>query len=359
MRPALLRPVSRLTLMLFAGLALIGGAALVYGLLRLELGPADPANDRMVLVDFAPGGDTGAFGRRLKDLGLIRSSFVFSLYARYLRMDSHLKSGSYEFSPSMPPGAILARLAAGETAADTFTIPEGFTVVQVADLLTMKGLADREQFLRLVRDPAFRPQYLPAAVGSSEAEAAAGIREPMEGYLFPDTYRIPKGLSAEEIIRLMTSRWEEVLTPELRARAAQLNLTLHQAVTLASIIEKEATAEDRDKVSAVFHNRLKIGMKLDSCATINYVLDHPRPVLTLADLETPSPYNTYRHSGLPPGPIANPGEAALRAALYPASVDYLYFVVQAPGKHAYAASYEEHLANRDRFQSALGPGNQP
>ncbi len=337
-------------LLLVTGLLLAAVLLWYSNQVRANLRPVTPGEGRAVLVEITPGATTAGIARELQQRGLIRDSFVFGLYARYLKLDSRLRSGIYEFSPSMSSGQILGRLARGEVAMNTFTIPEGFTVGQVADHLAQKGLGDRERFLKAARSPSLAPKYLPPG---------APVREPLEGYLFPDTYQIPKGLPEEAIIRLMRERWEEVMTPALRARAAELKLSIHELIILASIIEKEATSRDRDKVSSVFHNRLRIGMKLDSCATINYVMDSPRPVLTLADLDTPSPYNTYRNRGLPPGPIANPGEAAIRAALYPVRTEFLYFVVKAPGEHAFAATHEEHLANRARYNSGLGPGSQP
>lgn len=346
LRPARLIPLAGLLLTAL----LAAGLSWYYIRAKAELEPVEPGDQRPVLVEVKPGANTAVIAGELKQRGLIRDSFVFRLYARHLKLDGRLRSGVYEFSPSMSVEIMLNKLSRGEVATNGFTIPEGFTVLQVADHLAERGLADRGRFLRAARSPSFRPRYLPPG---------AEVREPLEGYLFPDTYKIPKGLPEEGIIQLMRDRWEEVLAPGLRARANDLKLSIHELITLASIVEKEATAKDRDRVAAVFHNRLGIGMKLDSCATINYVLDIQRAVLTLDDLETPSPYNTYRNPGLPPGPIANPGEAAIKAALYPAPVNYLYFVVKGPGEHAFAATHDQHLANRALYDSDLGPGSQP
>lgn len=303
-----------------------------------------------VVVTVPEGASTDAIAAMLKRLGIIRDALAFRLYARSRGLDGRLRAGEFELSPAMDVPTVVRTLVSGPIVTYPFTVPEGYTVAQIADLLAGKGLVDRDRFLAVARDPRLRPRGVPAR---------AEVREPLEGYLFPDTYRIPRGATEEQIIDLMRRRGEAVWTREYRDRLRALNMTVHEVLTLASIIEKEATAGDRAQVAAVFHNRLARRMKLDSCATVNYVLEQPRLVLTYQDLETPSPYNTYRNAGLPPGPIANPGEAAIRAALWPADVPYLYFVAKSPVEHAFAITYDEHRTNQARYQSPLAPGSQP
>lgn len=315
---------------------------------RLE--PVAAGTEETVLVTIPPGASTGDIAALLHEQNLIRDPLAFRLYARQHQLDQSLRAGEYQLSPGMDVATLLDTLIHGTVVTYPFTVPEGLTVVQTADLLAELGLVDRDRFLALARDPSF----LPAGI-----ELAADVLEPLEGYLFPDTYHIPRGYGEADIIRMMVQRFEQVMDEELRARAAELGMTVHEITTLASIVEKEATSKDRAGVASVFHNRLAIDMKLDSCATINYVLDEPKLILTYADLETESPYNTYLHTGLPPGPIANPGEAALRAALYPDETDYFYFVVKADGGHAFASNYSEHEQNRIRFESTLSAGSQP
>ncbi|MCL4370400.1 MAG: endolytic transglycosylase MltG [Chloroflexi bacterium] len=302
------------------------------------------------MVEVQAGESTAQIARRLREQNLIRDPLAFSLYARYRNLDQRLRAGEYEVSRNLSAPQVIDVLVRGRMVTYPFTIPEGYTVRQIADSLAQKGLVDRDRFLAVARDPRNLPPEVPKG---------ANLREPLEGYLFPDTYRVPRRHTEEDILRLMLDRFHQVFTPQYRQRAQELRMSVHQVVTLASIIEKEATSQDREQVAAVFENRLRLGMKLDSCATVNYVLDHPRLILTYQDLEVASPYNTYKEAGLPPGPIANPGEAAIRAALYPASVDYLYFVAKNDHEHAFARTYAEHLANRARYESQLGPGSQP
>lgn len=315
---------------------------------RLE--PVAAGADETVLVTIPPGASTSDIAALLHTENLIRDPLAFRLYARQHQLDQSLKAGEFMLSRGMDVAGLLEALITGTVVTYPFTVPEGLTVVQMADVLHKQGVADRDRFLEAARDPALLP---------AGAVIDGDVREPLEGYLFPDTYQIPRGYTEAEIVRLMVQRFEQVMTDELRARAAELGMTLHEAVTLASIVEREATSQDRAGVASVFHNRLDIGMKLDSCATINYVLDEPKLILTYADLETESPYNTYLNTGLPPGPIASPGEAALRAALYPDESDYFYFVVKADGGHAFARDYGEHEQNRIRFESTLSAGSQP
>jgi UPF0755 protein len=222
------------------------------------------------------------------------------------------------------------------------TIPEGLAGQQIAELLADRGLVDRDRFVSLLRD--------------RETLGRFGLEgESLEGYLFPDTYRVVKGLNEEAIAQRMVRRFQEMFGPEEQARARELQMTVPEVVTLASLIEREAhVPEERPLISSVFHNRLRRGMPLQSDPTVMYALSRFSGRLTKANLQAPSPYNTYLRQGLPPGPIANPGRASIMAALYPASSRYLYFVSKNDGTHAFSTTLREHDARVRRYQIGGG-----
>jgi UPF0755 protein len=242
-----------------------------------------------------------------------------------------VEAGEYELSTTMPPAIILRKLVTGDVVKYRITIPEGYTVRQIALYLQDEGIIeDHEQFLKL----AF----------SAEFSAGLGIEgKSVEGYLFPDTYLLPKGVSAGEIIKTMVGKFKRVYEPDFARRAAELGMTERGVVILASIIEKETgLAEERPLISAVFHNRLKRGIPLCSDPTVIYGVPAFDGNLRKRDLERMTPYNTYLRRGLPPGPIANPGRSSILAALYPAAVEYLYFVSRNDGSHYFSTTLREH-----------------
>ena len=221
---------------------------------------------------------------------------------------------------------ILDKLVKGEVITYKITIPEGYTCTQIAELLDKKEVAEEEAFLKLVKD--------------SEKTS--------EGYLFPDTYEVPKKYGAEKMVKAMLSNFNQIaIENKFIDRAEEIGFSLDEIIILASIIEKEAKfSEEKSKVSSVFYNRLEIGMKLQSCATIQYILETPKEILDENDLKIDSPYNTYLYRGLPPGPICNPGLDSIIAALEPEDEDYLYFVLGENGKHIFSKTYQEHLRNK-------------
>jgi len=343
-------PWRRVRLWACAGVAvavIAAGGVAAWG--ATQLAPVAPSPSAVVEVDIPAGAGTAAIADLLHGRGLIRSPRAFRLLARWLGLDGRLQVGEYALSADMTPRAILDRLAHGRVITVSFTVPEGYTVRRLASLLAERGLADAAAFLAVAKDASFLPPSAFAAGG-----AAADVMFPLEGYLFPDTYVVPRRAGPEGIARAMTARFEQVLAP-YTARMAELKLTLPQVLTLAAIVEKEARVPaERATISAVFHNRLKRGMALEACPTVKYALDIaddvPSVALTYAELDFDSPYNTYRNPGLPPGPICNPGEAAIRAALYPEASDYLFFVAKPDGSHAFSRTYAEHLAQVRRWQ---------
>ncbi|PKM79692.1 MAG: endolytic transglycosylase MltG [Firmicutes bacterium HGW-Firmicutes-14] len=307
------------------------------------VGEPDKIVEKTVVIP--KGANSGQIGRILANHGLIRNETAFRIYTRYRGMDNSLKAGEYRLDTSLSVPGIIDRLARGETATFTFTIPEGFSLKQIVDKLSAQKIIDRDRFVELVSSGEFDYDFLRGLPERPDR---------LEGYLFPDTYRITGETTENQIIDMMLARFAREITPEFKSGAAELGLSLHQAVTLASLIEREAQKdEERPKVAAVFLNRLKKGWKLESCATIQYILGEPKARLLNKDLEIESPYNTYLNKGLPPGPIASPGGPSLRAAVSPADVDYMFFVVSEDGKHIFSRTLSEHNRNKAVYLNSL------
>lgn len=333
----------RTHLAVFLALFLFASAAAALWGYRTVLGylePVDSSASAAVVVEVPPGSGAREVAELLQQKQLIRDATVFRYYARYKHLDSQIHSGEYELTPAMTPDQILAKLSRGEVVVHRFTVPEGLSVVEVADLLASKGIVDKQKFLEAAANAKLAEAYLPKEVALSQ---------PLEGYLFPSTYEYKTGATAEDIVALMFSAFEQVWTPEFRQRAEERHMTVHQVMTLASIVEKEAqVAKERPIISGVYANRLEIGMKLDADPTVRYALGKPpKEVLLYKDLDVESPYNTYRNPGLPPGPIAAPGKASIQAALWPEKHDFWYFVARADGsgEHYFATTLDEQEAN--------------
>lgn len=314
-----------------------------------------PVSDDPTPVTFSvSAGETAAqISQRLEDEGLIRDANVFRALLRVHGVDTRLEAGDYQLHRNMSMAEIMATLQHGRPPTVTLTIPEGWRAEQIAALLAEKGLADPLEFLSLVRTGAgFEYDFL--------SDRPEGITS-LEGYLFPDTYAFPPDATAADVIDRMLTTFGERFTPEMRQQVKDQGLSIHDAVTLASIIEREARVPDeRTIIASVFHNRLRSGMYLNADPTVQYALGYhedagqwwKRP-LYLEDLEVDSAYNTYIHVGLPPGPICNPGLAALQAAVAPADTDYYYFVandVAGDGSHVFAKTLEEHNANVEKYR---------
>lgn len=290
---------------------------------RLRSGP--------VVVTVRSGESFRATARRMAEAGLVRYPRLLAAWASATGKDREVKWGEFLFTGPVSPIAALDRLTRPPDPLHEVTIPEGLSVRQTVHLLAAHGFGTAESLLCHLRDPAFLAALDLPATGA-------------EGYLFPDTYAFPLLTPQKFILRRMVERFRQVFTPEMAARAADQGLRVREAVILASIIEKEtARADERRLVSAVFHNRLRLGMPLQSDPTVIYALPGLDGALTRKDLATPSPFNTYTNRGLPPAPIANPGRAALEAAVNPAPVDYLYFVARGDGTHQFSVTLAEHI----------------
>jgi UPF0755 protein len=269
---------------------------------------------------------------------LIKSHSAFVLLGKSQSAERKVRAGEYELNPSMTPAEILSKLLNGQVLLRPLTIPEGLTITQIADLVSQQGLTDRAEFIRLAKDRTF--------------VTSLGIKaETLEGYLYPDTYKFPRPVKAREVLAAMVEKLRQMVGPDLLIRMQELKMTMHEVLTLASIIEKETgSGGERPEISAVFHNRLKKHIPLQSDPTVIYGLSEFDGNLRKKDLSSPSPYNTYRVQGLPPGPIANPGIQAIRATLYPSDSRSLYFVSRNDGTHQFSATLIEHNQAVEKYQ---------
>jgi UPF0755 protein len=322
-------------------LLLIAGAAVVVLMYSRVNEPYRGYDAAEQFVDIPQGTGSLGIGERLVSSGVVRDASTFRIALWMSRQGRHLKAGEYRFDRPMTPFEIIDKLARGDVYVINVTFPEGQTIAEMAKIFESHGLGTAESFVKAAKDAAPVHEIDPAA-------------RDLEGYLFPETYALSRHTDAVKLTRMMVARFEKVFTPELRQAAAARMLTIRQAVTLASIVEKEtAKAEERPLVSAVYTTRLRIGMPMQCDPTVIFALEKAGKYdgnLTKKNLQYDSPYNTYRHPGLPPGPIAAPGRASLKAALEPAEVDYLYFVSRNDGTHVFATTLAEHNKNVKEWQ---------
>ena len=291
--------------------------------------PVD-SEGRAVEIAIARGTGFSTVVNLLEDAGLIRQKKYFLLLARIKGAEKHIRAGEYELNSSMSPGEIIEKLMEGRVKGYRVSIPEGFTVHQIAARLAARGIVDEERFLALSKD-----RELLASLQINGAST--------EGYLFPDTYVFSRSVDESKVIKFMAGHFWRRITPGMKEKAKELGFTLDEIVTLASIVEKEGGKKDeKPLVAAVFHNRLKRRMRLQSDPTVIYDIEGFDGNLKKRHLETKTPYNTYQIRGLPPGPICNPGLDAIVAALYPAPVDYLYFVSKNNGSHHFSSNLKSH-----------------
>jgi UPF0755 protein len=272
----------------------------------------------------------------LQTEGIIRNKYFFILITTLLREKALIKAGEYEFDSRMVPLEVLDTLVKGQVKRHLVTIPEGYTLSQIAQLMEDQKIVDGHEFLQKASSPTLLTSLdLPFA----EADPQASL----EGYLFPETYHLFREMEPEEVIKMMVHQFKKVFGPELTNRPSHPGMSEREAVILASIIEKETPlAEEKPLVSAVFHNRLARNMPLQSDPTVIYGIKNFNGNLTKEDLQRPTPYNTYVRTGLPPSPICNPGKDSLLAALRPAAVPYLYFVSKNDGSHYFSSEIEAH-----------------
>ena len=287
------------------------------------------------------GMDAQEIARRLEKAEIIDSGFKFRMLAKLHGYEDQLRIGSYNFTTGMSYDEVFAKLLAGAPETITLTIPEGFTVKDIAKRLDNLGIVNYYTFTQKAED------FVPYSYIKRQGNAFFSC----EGFLFPDTYEVTTDMSAEDILYMMADNFDYRLTQNMRDRASELDISIYDLITLASIVEREARfAEDRPIIAQVFFKRLKLGMPLQTDASLQYLMDVPKEDVSIADTQIDSPYNTYQHTGLPPGPIANPGIDAINAVLYPAETDYLYFVADRNGHNHYAYTYDEHLSLVNQYR---------
>jgi UPF0755 protein len=329
------------SLVLLLALSAVGAGIVAYRAYTMAQEPFRGYDQEEVFFTVEKGATGIRIAQSLEERGIIRDRRLFVLALRFRAGGKSVQAGEYRFAEPLSTFDVLSKLVSGDTFTFAVTIPEGLTLVETAELLGERGLAD--------------PSAIRAAF---EEESPVADLDPearnLEGYLYPTTYRFPRSVAPEELARTLAGQFKRVFDEKQRAQAAKLGLTARQVVTLASVIEKETgLAEERPLIASVFSNRLRIGMPLQSDPTIIYALELAGRFdgnLRRTDLELDSPYNTYRYPGLPPGPIASPGEASIRAVLQPAETSFLYFVSRNDGSHHFSSSYSEHLSAVREYQ---------
>ena len=306
--------------------------------------PASPSTPNTLIINVAPG---QTFQKTVKDLyqnHLINHPLKFLLMAKLQKLDRKIIAGEYALSTDMTPVTIFEYMTKGIVRLHKLCIPEGYNLAQIAENIEKSGICSKENFINAAND---------AKLAASMEIPASGF----EGYLFPDTYYFSKGVPPEQIISAMVEQFRKTFREDWKKRAAELGFTQHEIITLASMIEKETgVAEERAVVASVFHNRLKQNMRLASDPTVIYGIEDFNGNITKADLNQLTPYNTYQINGLPPGPIANPGAESIKAALYPAATDYLYFVAKGDNTHYFSTSLAEHNQAVKKYQLNQGAG---
>jgi UPF0755 protein len=319
------------------GATTLAGFAAAGGVLGWSLRPPSSL-PREVVFEVPRGASLAPVARELERAGVIRNARAFQLLARVTRRSNALRAGEYALSPSLPADEVLERLASGAVRTHSVVLPEGLSMHEIAERLEAAGLVSAAEFLAVTSDPT-----VPVVLGVDGTT--------LEGYLFPETYELAKGLAPREIVRSMVEQFLRVWR-RIEPVAAEKGLSMREVVVLASLVEKETGApEERPLVAAVFLNRLARGMRLETDPAVIYGIEDFDGNLRRVHLDDEkNPYNTYRFSGLPPGPIANPGEASLRAVVEPADAEYLFFVARKDGTHHFSRSYGEHVRAVQRYQ---------
>ena len=324
-------------LLLIVVTALAGGGWLYMNLER----PYKGYGGAEQFVEIQPGTGSASMGRRLAEAGVVRSGDVFRIAVWLRGSGRRLQAGEYRFDRPMTAAEVVDKIARGDVYVRAITFREGLTVREMAALFESAGFGPAAEFMAAARNAAL--------IRGLDPEA-----RDLEGYLFPDTYTLPRTTTAAQLVERMVVRFQKTMTPELQAQAAARDLSVRELVTLASLVEKETgKPEERTIVAGVYTNRLRIGMGLQCDPTVIYALmlaGRYDGNIRKGDLQIDSPYNTYRYAGLPPGPIAAPGEASLQAAANPADVPYLYFVSRNDGSHVFATTLDEHNRNVNEFQ---------
>ncbi|MBQ1793712.1 MAG: endolytic transglycosylase MltG [Peptostreptococcaceae bacterium] len=334
------------------GITIVLLILLVVGYIYIQIGPYNKNSKKDILVEIPNGATLTKVSSILEENKLIKNKVLFKVVSKFKEDNNGVKAGKYLLSQKYSNSEILDILISGKTYNDGIkvTIPEGSTYKEVIKYLTNKKIGKAEVYEELINNP---KEFYDKYKFLDEKDITT-----LEGFLYPDTYYFEKDMSEKDVISAMLKRFSEVYTPELKEKQKKMGLTLQQVINMASIIEKEAVKDvDRPKIAGVFYNRLEIGMPLQSDATIHYIFDERKHIVSYSDLKIDSPYNSYLNKGLPPTPISNPGIKSIEAALEPEDNDYLYFVATVDGGNNYSKTYDEHLKyvkeykeNRDKLK---------
>lgn len=326
--------IKRFALLVVIALLVLGGGG--WWIYSQVVAPYRGYSDAEVFVDIPPGSSTSTIGARLVAAGVVRDARTFQAALWISGRSRSLRAGEYRFEQPLHALDVIDKIARGDVYRRRLTFREGLTIGEMAKVFEERGFGAAADFRKAAENAALIHDLDPAAAD-------------LEGYLFPETYALPRGTTAATVVAQMVAGFKNALTPEIRGNAAAAGLSIRQLVTLASLVEKETgTPGERPLVAAVYRNRLELGMGMQADPTVIYALQKAGKYdgnLRREDLQFDSPYNTYRYAGLPPGPIAAPGKASLDAAAKPADVDYLYFVSKNDGSHVFASTLDEHNRN--------------
>ncbi len=325
-------------ILLYIGLPAIAALTVVTVLEGYFTEPADPSRTELTLIEIPESSRFKELAQRLEEQGIVKNRWPLIVIAKIQGKDVLVKAGEYQLAPSMTPSQILSIITEGRIFLRRFTVKEGMTMKEIGPLLEQVGILSAQEFQSALRD-------------KSALQSLRITADSFEGYLYPETYQFPRATKPLKILTAMTEQLNKIWDPAWDQKLQELQLTKHQLLTLASIIEKESgNVDEQPMIASVFYNRLRSGMRLQSDPTVIYGIPNFNGNITRTDLETPTPYNTYTIDGLPPGPICNPGITAIRAALQPASTNYLYFVGNGQGRHVFSENLDDHNRAVNEFQ---------
>ena len=310
---------------------------IILGLFYFQASRPVSNNTQLQIFEIKPGMTLNKVAKKLSREGLILSSSAFQAIALLQEKQKLIMIGEYNVSPSMLPTEILQRITSGKTILHPVTIPEGYRIIEIGDILVKNGLADKEKFLEQTKNTKLLKEI---------------STDSLEGYLFPETYHFGKFTDEKTIVKKMVDTFKErTLKQEFLNRAKEMGFSFHEIITLASLIEKETGKDsEREQISSVFHNRLKKNMLLQTDPTVIYAIENFDGNIKKRHLKIDSPYNTYRYKGLPPGPISSPGLKSIVAALYPANTSNLYFVSRRDGSHQFSSTLNQHNEAVQKYQ---------
>ncbi|WP_213422889.1 endolytic transglycosylase MltG [Bhargavaea massiliensis] len=349
------KTVRRIVLIVFLSvlLLMVIGGTILYSYVTGALKPVDPDAEDTVTVEIPIGSNLDSIALKLEEAGVIKNDRIFKYYAKF-NNESDFQAGTYEMSQAMTPDELLQSLKTGKVYREPvfqYTIPEGLNLAQISEVIEKNTEYTADEFMKLVTDEAYINELISKFPNLLTEEVLdEQIKFPLEGYLFPATYPVfEEQPTLEALVEQMIGATDETLSP-YREAIAEDERTVHQVLTMASLVEEEArTPEDRKSIASVFENRLEEGMPLQTDPTVAYAHGKHLERTMYSDLEIDDAYNTYQNKGLPPGPISNAGSSSIDAALNPSDTDYLYFLADPSGINHFAKTYEEHLQNRDKY----------